>query len=287
VVYISMITVLMLILFTILTSLNIVGCFNGTSGIMLYIYFFPLTIAAVLYGSRITRLGRSLIPLSKAQLTLDDKQESKLAKPDTILFILNFIGQIQWLIQPTALVITAPIFPGDFTPLSVSFYSYGIMDIAMSIAWAWQLNRLITVAKTAQNRNNDGNRINSAIKLLRNQQFFVFVPGTGYGVLWIMLGTGILSFSYIMVIIVLASEALCMFGFVLRFNGKSNVTRTAGTTGTATDRKNNKDFDNTGSYHSNNNNKRSQKLQLGVYNNENLAPEPKSQSNSMASSVAN
>jgi hypothetical protein len=218
VVFISIITITLLILFTILTSLNVVGCYNGTSGIILCLYFFPLKIAAALYSDRITRLGRTLIPLSKAQLTLDAKQETTLAKPDSVLYVLNVLIKSQWLVEAVALIIVAPIFPGNFIPLSVGFYSYGIMAIMVAMSWAWQLNRLIVVAKTAQHRDNDNGRVNSAIMLLRNQQFFVFLICSGFGLLWIMIGTQILTFSYIVVVICLSSEILVMFGFVLRFH---------------------------------------------------------------------
>jgi hypothetical protein len=225
VVIMGLLTILLFILILVLTSYNMVSCKNGTSGLLLGIFFLPLNVSAALWSNRIIRLGRKLIPLSKMQLDMSTDKEASIAKEDNLLAILNRMSRFCMVLAQVSFIILCPIFPGYFWPIGLGITSWGCNDFLCSTAWAYQLHRLVVVTSQAQNREGDGGRVNRAIALLQFQKRLLIFAGYPHGLFWFLIVSGVVQFSYIVWLIIFGTEVLAMSLFALRFRG-GKMTRT-------------------------------------------------------------
>jgi uncharacterized membrane protein (DUF485 family) len=219
----SSFTVIMFIVFTVLTCLDIVGCYGPFNPALCYfLFWFPMNIANTIYFRRIARLNRALSPLMRTQLDniTTPQQEQRLAIQDVIIFILiviSFIGiagyDLNWLIIAPALG------PGKQLPITVGMIFISIFHFTLASTYAWQLQQLINLATSSTHRDE---RINAAIGKLRNGQRIFLFFGIGAGVCWLLVGIQIIEFSYIVIMIHMATEVLATIGFLLRTKGGEN-----------------------------------------------------------------
>jgi hypothetical protein len=230
VVFNGILTVIILLIITILTSLNIASCNNGATSVLLFLYFAPLLLTGVIYSRRLFALGRKLIPLSKTQLQLLEGQEAKLVEEDLVLKILLFCGRLSTFGTLISLAIVGPILAPSFLPVALGCMFFGLADVFLGSAWVWQLSRLINcVLSAAMNRETDGGRVNSALKLLRFQRGFLALGTSSYALLWFLVAAQVVPFNMYVFWFTLSTETSCASFFALRFSGssksqKSNMT---------------------------------------------------------------
>jgi hypothetical protein len=247
----SAFTVIMFIVFTTLTCLDIVGCYGPFNPVLCYfIFWIPVNIANTIYFRRLARLNRVLSPLIRAKLndttTPDDRQPNHQQQQQhtvedivmSILIIISFLGlggfDIVWLI-------VAPILgPGQQLPIDIGMIFLGIFNCTFSITYCWQLEGLIQVARNSGNRDA---RINAAVFKLRNSQRIFFVIGVGFGLIWFLVGIQVIEFSYIIIMIHMSAEVLSGILFAIRSGGghkSSNATKSTSNNKNHASNKNNK-----------------------------------------------
>jgi hypothetical protein len=222
-VYVGIMTVIFFIIFTVLTCTNIIGCGPNyySSAPFYYLLFLPITTTNGIFMRRLARLGRALLPLARADLTVSAEREQTISKEDTILRVLTLLFFINTLGMALTWIIIAPIFAGISIPVTAGMACIGGIHLFGCSAYTWQLQRLIHLAQSSPARHNDGGKINTAIATLKLRQRFIILVGFSTGFVWFLCGIQIYSFNYVVVCVHIATDLLAVGGFMIRSTNRS------------------------------------------------------------------
>jgi hypothetical protein len=100
---------------------------------------------------------------------------------------------------------------------------------------------LSTVVSGALNRDKDGGKINSALRMLQFQQAFFGCFSIIYGLVWFLLAAQVIPFNMWVFMFILSQETSCAFLLAVRFtnNPRKNNTSTMNNNNTSTAMNNN------------------------------------------------
>lgn len=185
---------LVLCLFTILTSFNLVNSSNNGSATLLCLFYFPSILVGYLSMNRVLRLGKRIIPLSKTsiirdKITTQSERFNALEKMDLIIRILFFIIYAIFLMNVLAMLVFGFIFQGSFIPVQIGFFSYAAMDILIGLGLAYQYQRVIWAISSIDSgipSSNSRDEIYKVIRRMRWIQAFSLFYLMGVSVAWLL-----------------------------------------------------------------------------------------------------
>jgi hypothetical protein len=234
-VFIGIFTVIVFTIFTVLTSLNIIGCGTNyySSAPFYWLLWVPINTTNGIFMRRLGRLGRALLPLARAELTLSAENEQRITQEDVLLRILNVLFFISLFGKTLVWIIIAPVFAGNSIPSTAGMACIGGLHLSACSAYTWQLQRLIHIAQKSPSRDIDGGKINTAIATLRLRQRFIILVGFSTGFVWFLCGIQVYPFNYIVVCAHMSTDILAVVGFMIRASSRKNTSSTTPTSTTA------------------------------------------------------
>jgi hypothetical protein len=180
----SMLTSFFLILFTILTSLNIANTLNGGSLLIMALFFLPFSLGFPMFIHRVIKLGQKIIPLANVKFDEDDAKRKILADLSQYripMRITVFLLTIAILMTPIAAL--AGLGVHSFVVFQVAASGYIAQDVLIGVGFTYQYERVISAVKicglTSLQSPERRSQIQKAINRLRlHQAVFIYGPIT-------------------------------------------------------------------------------------------------------------
>jgi hypothetical protein len=200
----SLISSVSIMMFTILTSLNIANSNNGVPVILYTLYFIPVSLQGMIMHRRIVRLGAKIIPLSKANLSAIGNRAILSSLSDVpwwFVWIVR-ISHVVELLMFISGVFVAPLIAPSYVPVQIieaSLAYLGLAVIGLSVGHSQRvvsaINKCLAPGENIQLRKDSEN----AVRSLRMQQIGPAIMCVLGGSLHLLIAAAVVPMNYMYV----------------------------------------------------------------------------------------
>jgi hypothetical protein len=228
---------------------NTANEYNGVSGVLLSLYFFPVTVQMYAVLDRVIRLGTRIIPTaariaanntSDPAATLSSSSsgggvepnglviDANAAKTDAVLKLGKAICVI-CVFTACGLMIVMVFVDQKQTVLQAALVLAGVLDVVLTMCLTYQMERVLHVLYKHQvsmgELGKTQNKVQGAVKNLRQHQIVALLSGSLAGVLWFLLASfSIVRPYWYLILVTCLFELTAGLPLLLVFTGRKPQT---------------------------------------------------------------